>query len=94
MKKSDKTTLKDKILRKSRNMKVSQIRAEEIDVKIMVVDYFISNNRAVDIYGAEIDVPTSDGRVLLKVYGKNKNGAERLTRTIMDKLEVPYRIKK
>ena len=86
----------------NRNRQVSTILTKKVEVKIEVVDKrkdvidLDDESRIVytDIYGSSVDIESDDGTIKIKVIGKNQNGADRLTRRVLEGLGVGYKVKK
>jgi len=94
MKKSNKAINDDN--KDNRNQKTSDIQSETLTCNIVVVDQIANNSLGefTDVWGCRVLIDTSDGYFQTVFYGKNKAGAERMTRTVLKKLGVKYRIKK
>lgn len=73
----------------NRNRKTSFLLTEEVECKIGIIDVDDSSR---PVWGASISIETDDGKCNMNLYGKNKNGADRLVRLFLDKLGVKYRI--
>jgi len=81
----------DKNRRENRNRKTSFLLTDKIECKIGIVDM---DESARPVWGAALKFETDDGTCSMTLYGKTKNGAERLARTFLDKLGIRYRIKR
>lgn len=84
----DEKKIKDKMLRDNRNKRGTYIATEYVECDIVIV------GQDPKIWGAEINIDTDDGFCVFSIYGKSKNGAIRMAREILDRMEVQYRIKK
>jgi len=79
----------DKNRRENRNRKTSFLLTEEVECKIGIID--VDDNER-PVWGASIQFESDDGKCTMNLYGKTKNGADRLVRLFLDKLGVKYRI--
>ena len=81
----------DKNRRENRNRKTSFLLTEKVECKIGIVD---ADESGRSVWGASVKFETDDGTCVMNLYGKTKNGADRIVRMFLDKLDIKYRISK
>lgn len=84
----------DKTKRENRNRKVSYLLTDKVECKIQLLTSDYEDGLVIEKWGTSIKFETSDGDCVLNFYGKNKNGADRLVRLFLDKLDVKYKIRR